>query len=208
VSNADQLIVEEWHGLRLRAVGPLAQPRLPVELLGAYVTRSLRHRYPNLALDLAVAPATRTDRQRTEEVASWLAAGRVTHAADGALVSTVGESASASHMNGYVLVAASPNRVAVDCEVVAAADVPIAEGDREVAAELVRVGAPDVREGAYRVWTCREVLRKLGSPRPAPLIVRTSEVAGWTLLEAAGHALHSIVVVTTAGPMAICIGVG
>jgi enediyne polyketide synthase len=208
VSNHDQLIVEEWHGLRLRAVGPLAQPRLPVELLGAYVTRSLRHQHPNLALDLAVAPAARTDRQRTQEVASWLLDGAVIHATDGALVSTVGGSASASHIDGFVLVAASAGRVAVDCEVLGPADVPLPDGDRDIAAELARSGAPDVRSAAYRVWTCREVLRKLGSPRAAPLVVKTSEVADWMVLEAAGHALHSTVVVTTAGPVAICIGIG
>jgi enediyne polyketide synthase len=208
VSNHDQLVVEEWHGLRLRAVGPLAQPRLPVELLGAYVTRSLRHRHPNLALDLAVAPATRADRQRTQEVAGWLADATVTHATDGALVSTVGGSVSASHMDGHVLVAASPGRVAVDCEVIGAADVPLRGDEVGVAAELARSGAPDVRAAAYRVWTCREVLRKLGSPRAAPLVVAISEVADWTVLEAGGHALHSTVVITTAGPVAVCVGVG
>jgi enediyne polyketide synthase len=208
VGSHDQLVVEEWHGLRLRAVGPLAQPRLPVELLGAYVTRSLRHEHPDFALDVAVAPAARTDRHRSQEVASWLVDGAVTHATDGALVSTVGGSASASHIDGYVLVAASPGRVAVDCEVIGAADVPLPGGDRDIAAELARSGAPDMRGAAYRVWTCREVLRKLRSPRAAPLVVRTSEGANWAVLEAAGHALHSTIVVTTAGPVAICIGVG
>jgi enediyne polyketide synthase len=198
---AGEDLVEEWHGLRLRVTGPIEHPRMPVEALGAWLTRDLRRADPGLTLDLAVAPAARTDGARTREIAGWLTGSAVAHASDGAL--TAG---SASHLDGYVLVGAGAGPVAVDWEAVRAADVPLSGADRELAGELARTG--DAAAAAYRVWTCRETLRKLGRPPATPLVLTGVDAAGAATLSTGAERLHSRAVATTVGPVAVCVGIG
>ncbi|WP_305788064.1 SDR family NAD(P)-dependent oxidoreductase [Symbioplanes lichenis] len=201
VSGAGPEVVEEWSGLRLRVTGPLDPAPLPLAVLGALLTRTLRRAHPGLRLDLAVAPATRTGGERTREVAAWLADAPARHAPDGALLVAGPGHASASHLAGHVLVAAAPQPVAVDWEAAGPGEVPLGSGDRQVAAEL---GAA----GAYQVWACRESLRKLGRTAPDPLLLTGAPAAGWTTLTAAGCHLHSTVVTSTTGPVAVCVGLG
>jgi enediyne polyketide synthase len=208
VGSAEQVVVEEWHGLRLRMVGPIDQPCLPLAALGAQLTRSLRRAHPQVTLDLAVAPADRTDRGRTLEVAAWLAGAPVEHAPDGGLTVRGAGQVSASHLDGHVLVAAGADRVGVDWEAITAADAPLGAGDRAVAAELARADGQDEHAAGYRVWTCRETLRKLGRAAAEPLLVAGPPGAGWATLTSGGHRLHSIVVATGAGPVAVCVGTG
>lgn len=62
VLDAGRSVVEEWHGLALRAVGPVEQPRWPTEVLGPYLTRTLRRWRPEVSVDLGVATAEPADR--------------------------------------------------------------------------------------------------------------------------------------------------
>jgi enediyne polyketide synthase len=209
ISDAGRSVVEEWYGLRLRAVGALDLRPWPVELLGPYLARSLRRWQPGVAVDLTVAPAARTDRYRTRAVATWLTGSGVEHTADGRLVPTgpgarAGRSPglSASHLGGYLLVAAGTGAgtgpVAVDWERVG--PVPV----RHPVAELL---GEDGTAGT-RAWTCREVIRKLGLPTDAPLVLAGTGPDGWVELASGGYRLYSAVVDCAGGPVAVCVGAG
>jgi enediyne polyketide synthase len=208
VSDAGRSVVEEWRGLALRAIGPVDAPQWPVELLGPYLARGLRRWRPEVTVDCAVAPAHRTERHRTRAVATWLVGAGVEHAADGRLVAARGGTVSASHLDGWVLVASAPGRVAVDWERVADAAPMLDSTDAAVAAELARLTGESEPAAAVRAWTCREVLGKHGLPATAPLVVEEAGPTGWVRLVSGGHLLHSTTVDTTAGTVAFCIGLG
>jgi enediyne polyketide synthase len=210
ISDAGRSVVEEWRGLALRAIGPVELTRWPVELLGPYLTRTLRRWRPEVAIDLAVAPADRTDRYRTRAVATWLAGTAVEHAADGRLVAAGPASISASHMDDRVLVAAGgpgAGHVAVDWERVTGAPA-LGEADEALAGELGRSTGEEGPVAAFRVWTCHEVLAKRGLAPDAPLVLDGSGPAGWVRLTSGGYPLYSAVVETTAGTIAVCVGAG
>ncbi|MBG0566094.1 type I polyketide synthase [Actinoplanes aureus] len=199
--------VEDWTGLRLRAVRAMDLPRWPLELAGAYLTRLLARQRPAPPVELATARADRSDPAHTAEVAGWLAGVRVTHADDGRPVTTGPGSVSASHLDDHLLVAAGPGRVAVDWDRIGAAAPPLPGADVAVAAQAARAAGEDTGTAAWRIWTCREVLRKLGEPPSAPLTVATA-VDGGTTLRSGDVALHSVVLDSTAGPVAISVGTG
>ncbi|MFC3737825.1 type I polyketide synthase [Paractinoplanes deccanensis] len=192
--------VEEWTGLRLRAVRDTGITRWPLELAGACLTRTLAGLSPAPPVELVTARADRAGPAHTAAVAGWLAGAPVTHAADGRLVSAGPGSVSASHLGDHLLVAAGPGRVAVDWQRAGAEPPPLTAADRRVAE---RAG----REGALRVWTCREVLGKLGAPPSAPLAVAGTE-DGRTTLRSGEVTLHSLLLESTAGPVAIAVGTG
>jgi enediyne polyketide synthase len=185
--------VEEWSGLRLRAVHPMTPAPWPLDVVGAQVARELSRSHPSWGVDLAVAYDDRTVPGRSAELAAWLAGEPVTRAADGRLTTAGPRGVSASHLGDRLLVATGSRPVGVDWELigpaipaVSPADVPLAD-----------------RYGAHRVWTCREVLRKLGRPADAPLIAD-----GPDTLVSGSRTLISTTVQTTAGAVAICVGAG
>jgi enediyne polyketide synthase len=209
ISDAGRSVVEEWRGLRLRDVGPLPVDwrTLPIGLLGPFLARSLRRWQPQVDVDLAVAPARRTDRHRTAALAGWLSGARVEHAADGRLLVAGAGSASASHLDGRLLVAAGANGVAVDWARVGASP-PLDEAAAALAGHLVRAHDEDPRRAACRAWTCREVLSKHGLPPDAPLIVAQTGPGDWIRLGSGGYRLYSVLVDTADGALAVCIGCG
>ncbi|OLB75827.1 MAG: hypothetical protein AUI14_20275 [Actinobacteria bacterium 13_2_20CM_2_71_6] len=202
IRDGDGGLVEEWYGLALRGIAPLHRERWPVELLGAYLTRSLRRWRPQVGVDLAVAAGARGDPQRTRDVAGWLAGTPVTHAGDGRPVAVDGTAVSASHLDGRLLVAAGPAGTAVDWQRVAA--VPLVD---PATGELARRGE-DPAVAATRIWTCREVLAKHGAAPDAPLVVDVAGPDGWFLLRSGGYALYSVAVPTDGAPVAVCVGAG
>ncbi|MBU2667267.1 SDR family NAD(P)-dependent oxidoreductase [Actinoplanes bogorensis] len=206
VRDDDGAPVEEWHGLALRAVGPLPYGRLPIGAIGAHLTRSLRRWHPGTSLNLAVAAGARSDRQRAVEVATWLGGRPVTRAADGRLVSP-GGGVSASHLSGRLLVATGAPGTAVDWE--SAGQPPaLPPATAAVAAALARLTAEDEARSATRAWTCREVLSKQGWPGTAPLVVEARGPDGWVLLRSGASTLCSTVVDTLEGPVAVAVGTG
>jgi enediyne polyketide synthase len=209
VTDATGAPIEDWHGLRLRAVAERTLPRVPVELVGAQVTRILRRLCPQWMVDLAVARAGRTDGDSTLGLARWLTGQPVTRAGDGRLLAAGTGAVSASHLDGHVLVAArtdaDPGRtgdpwVAVDWEVASGTPPPLGHADATLAAHLGD-------GGAFRVWTCREVVRKLGLGPAAPLTVDDALPAPWMVLATGAYRLYSVVLPSTAGPVAVTIGV-
>ena len=186
--------VEQWWGLTFRAVHPLAPDPLPLPLMGSWLARA----HPDLGADLAVARGERGDPERTSRVAAWLSGAPVTHASDGRPVAAAG--VSASHLGDHLLVATAPGRVGVDWEAVGPEAPALGPADHAAARELARRGG-DPGEAAYRVWTAREVLAKLGRPPEEPLLVTDGGLA------AAGCRLAGEVVTTAAGPVAVYAGV-
>lgn len=196
VTDAAGRPVEEWSGLVLRAAGPIEPERWPLEVVGARLARA----HPGGDLDLAVARADPGDPDRSARVAAWLSGRPVHRAADGRLLTSGPYGVSASHLGEHLLVAARPGAVAVDWEAIGNALPPLDSADSAVADQW----GGDPRAAAYRVWTCREVLRKLGEPAGAPLII--GDEAG--SLTSGRHRLSTTTVATTAGPVAVAVGAG
>ncbi|OJF16228.1 type I polyketide synthase [Couchioplanes caeruleus] len=199
--------VEDWTGLRLRAVRALDLHRWPLEVAGAYLTRSLARRPSAPPVDLVTARADRSDPAHTAAVASWLTGTPVTHADDGRLVTAGAGGVSASHLGDRLLVAAGPGRIGVDWAWMGEVAPPLSSADTAVAAEAAQVATESAATAAFRIWTCREVLGKLGEPPSAPLTVAETR-DGWTTFRSGDVGLHSIVLAGTASPVAICVGVG
>jgi enediyne polyketide synthase len=214
--------VEFWQHLRLRAIGELVQPRLPLETLGAHLARTLRRRCPQRTLDLAVARADRADQDRTLAVAGWLTGTTVTRTGEGRLLAAGAGTVSASHLDGHVLIAAITGsqagdgpRVAVDWEPAADVRPPLGAADAAFAAHLAAQPGGDPPDAAgdppgaagYRVRTCRAAAGELGLGPNAPLSLAEPGPAPWTALTVDGHPLYSAVLPTAAGPVAVCVGV-
>ncbi|MFI5495985.1 SDR family NAD(P)-dependent oxidoreductase [Actinoplanes sp. NPDC051859] len=210
VTGPDGAVVEDWTGLRLRTVRDTGLQRWPLELVGAHLTRTLARLAQPPPVRLATAYADRSVPSHTEAVASWLAGTPVTHATDGRLVTAGRDAAggvSASHLDEVLLVAAGPGRVAVDWERVGSATPPLSTTDQAAAAEAARVGRASSAAAAVQIWTCREALSKLGEPPNAPLSV-TGVRDGWLIATAGDVTLHSIVLDSTSGPVAVSVGTG
>jgi len=210
VSDGGRLVVEEWRGLSLRAVGtlPVDWQVLPVGLLGPYLTRALRRWRPEVDIDLAVTPARRTDRRRVEMVAGWLAGTEVRHTVDGRLVVTGPGTAavSASHLHDHVLLATAAGPVAVDWERVVPG-MPLDDAAAALADALARHGGGPER-AAGQGWVCREVLSKLGQPPGAPLVLQDAGPDGWFQVGSGPHRLYTTTVERPDGAVALCVGRG
>ncbi|WP_175408879.1 SDR family oxidoreductase, partial [Streptomyces sp. TRM64462] len=189
VEAADGTLVETWHGLRLKDVGPLPRTEpWTAELLGPYLARALDRLLPDAQADLAVGAPGDGDGDgrpsgRSPALASALLGdGRhayVTRAPDGRLVAEKGF-VSASHHAGHVLVAVADRPVAVDWEGVtdpATVTEPVTVTDPATAGRRDDVLGPQAAAAAEqlaaltgeppqhaftRAWTCRETLTKLG----------------------------------------------
>jgi enediyne polyketide synthase len=175
VRDAGRSVVEQWHGLTLRAVGPVEVPRWPVEVIGAYLTRTLRRWRPDLELTLAVAPAG--DRR---SLADWLAVPVAGGSARRA------RSLAACELDGRVLVASG--------------------GPGPLAVAWQRVDQDGARTVAARTVTGREVLASCGGDPAAALAVDQVGPGGWVRLAGGAVTLYSAVVETTAGRLAVCVG--
>ncbi len=204
--------VEEWTGLRLRAVADLGLPDPPAFLAGPALARRLRHRHPGV--DAAVLPATRGDGGPAVRLADWLAgavlggSAGVRHAADGRLTAPGGRGVSASHLDEFVLVTVAPGPIGVDWERVGDRPPPLAEPHRALAARLAAESGEDELTAAVRVWTAIEVTRKLGLGPSAPLVFTGGEPSGLLGLRSGDHVLSSVLLRTAgdARPVAVCLG--
>ncbi|GAB3159102.1 type I polyketide synthase [Micromonospora sonneratiae] len=207
VTDAGGSVVEQWHGLRLRAVAPLPYPAWPAELVGPYLARSLRRWQPDVGIDLVSVPARRGDRALTRALAAWLVDAPVRHAANGRLVAKGPTGVSASHLDDHLLVAAGRGAVAVDWEPVGVPP-PLPSPTQELVGLMTTVTGEDARTAGCRGWTALETSSKLGLPADAALVLDVTGPDGWLRLRCGPHQLFSTVVRTTGGPVAICVGTG
>ncbi|MEV4740983.1 type I polyketide synthase [Streptomyces sp. NPDC049555] len=192
VEDATGTVLETWHGLRLKDVGPLPRPAgtpWPAELLGPYLTRSLDHLLPDAHADLAAGAA----------------ADVPPGAADGFR--------SAAHLGDRALVALAGRPVAVDW-----APVPGAPPERwrallgpraaAVADEADRATGGEPGHGYARLLTCRQTLLALGARPDAPLRVERVTTDGWVLLRAGDLTVATVVVRVTGLPSPVAVAIG
>ncbi|MCC3777541.1 SDR family NAD(P)-dependent oxidoreductase, partial [Streptomyces sp. UNOB3_S3] len=185
-------VLETWHGLRLKDVGPLPRPAgapWPAELLGPYLTRSLDRLLPEARVDLAAGTT-----------------------ADGLLPGTDGFRR-AAHLGDRVLAAVAGRPVAVDW-----APVPDALPGRwrdllgpraaAVAAETDRATGGEPGHGYARLLTCRQTLLALGARPDVPLRVERTAAGGWALLRAGDLAVATVVVRVAGLPAPVAVAVG
>ncbi|MDT0453627.1 SDR family oxidoreductase, partial [Streptomyces hesseae] len=187
VEDAAGAVLETWHGLRLKDVGPLPRPApWPAELLGPYLTRSLDRLLPEAHVDLAAGdgPLTVADGFR--------------HAA---------------HLGDRALVAVAGRPVAVDWAPVPDA---LPERWRDllgpraaaVADEVDRATGGEPGHGYARLLTCRQTLLALGARPDAPLRVERVAADGWVLLRAGDLAVATVVVRVAGLPSPVAVAVG
>ncbi|MEU1826538.1 type I polyketide synthase [Streptomyces abikoensis] len=185
-------LLETWHGLRLKDVGPLPRPTgapWPAELLGPYLTRVLDRLLPEARADLAAGPT-----------------------ADGLFPGTAGFRR-AAHLGDRVLAAVAGRPVAVDW-----APVPDAPPERwrsllgpraaAVADEADRATGGPPGHGYARLLTCRQTLLALGARPDAPLRVERTAADGWVLLRAGDLAVATVVVRVADLPAPVAVAVG
>ncbi|MFD8997526.1 SDR family oxidoreductase [Streptomyces abikoensis] len=185
-------VLETWHGLRLKDVGPLPRPAgapWPAELLGPYLTRVLDRLLPEARADLAAGLT-----------------------ADGLLPGTDGFRR-AAHLGDRVLAAVAGRPVAVDW-----APVPDAPPERwrsllgpraaAVAEEADRATGGPPGHGYARLLTCRQVMLALGARPDAPLRVERTAADGWVLLRAGDLAVATVVVRVAGLPAPVAVAVG
>ncbi|GAA2717320.1 MULTISPECIES: type I polyketide synthase [Streptomyces] len=192
VEDTTGTVLETWHGLRLKDVGPLPRPTgapWPTELLGPYLTRSLDHLLPDARADLAAGAA-----------------------ADGPPAAADGFR-SAAHLGDRALVALAGRPVAVDW-----APVPGTLPERwrallgpraaAVADEADRATGSEPGHGYARLLTCRQTLLALGARPDAPLRVERVTADGWILLRAGDLTVATVVVRVTGLPSPVAVAVG
>ncbi|MEU8582693.1 type I polyketide synthase [Streptomyces abikoensis] len=184
-------VLETWHGLRLKDVGPLPRPAgapWPAELLGPYLTRVLDDLLPEARADLAAG----------------LTAENLFPGTDGFR--------RAAHLGDRVLVAVAGRPVAVDW-----APVPDAPPERwrsllgpraaAVAEEADRATGAPPGHGFARLLTCRQTLLALGTRPDAPLRVERTAADGWVLLRAGDLAVATVVVRVAGMPSPVAVAV-
>jgi enediyne polyketide synthase len=195
--------VADWTGLRLRDVGPIAEPATwPAILLGPYLVRSLATLMPDHDVRLIVTRCVRSARDRD---AAW-------YAVDGRPDPPDGDGWSRSRLDGVALTAAGASRLACDWEpVVEDAEVPRL---RELtpwpsaAAQLARVADEPESHLLSRLWTVQECLSKVGRPgRTTGLTVVGGYAGGWILLRAGDDVIASTVLCTDVMPRPTAVAV-
>lgn len=199
VEDAAGTVLETWHGLRLKDVGPLPRPAgapWPAELLGPYLTRSLDRLLPEAHVDL-------TD----------LAAGATADGPDAVADAFADGFRGVAHLGDRALVAVAGRPVAVDW-----APVPGALPERwrdllgpraaAVAEEADRATGGEPGHGYARLLTCRQALLALGTRPDAPLRVERVTADGWVLLRAGDLAVATVVVRVAGLPSPVAVAVG
>ncbi len=221
VEDENGKVIEEWRGLHLRDVGPLAVPAWTGELLGPYLARVVGGLRPGSGLDVTVRQVDPTaPRGPASEHAVRALAGEdcgVRHTPAGRL-ELPGRYASASHAGDLLAVAIADVPVAVDAESAprqpAGAWRPLLGLARWELAELVaRRTGEGLDVAATRVWTALETLSKLGAGPSAPLTLTDltgPAGADWLVLRS-GDALIANTVVRLVGgdaplSVAVCLG--
>jgi enediyne polyketide synthase len=191
VFDADGSPREQWHGLRLRAVGDAARPAAwPRALLPAYIERRIMEFLPEAKLVVALEAAPR---------GSSLLHEGITHRPDGKPERADGRGVSFSYAAGLMLRVSGPGCIGCDIEPVVERTATqwrdLLGPDRH---ELARRIADETGEGidraATRLWTVAETIKKGGAPLDSPLTLRRDATPdGWMLFAAGAMAAASCI---------------
>jgi len=214
VTNPDGELVEQWDGLRLRAVEELAPPEpWPPVLLGPYLERRLEELVPGSSVAVAVESRASQERSAGSQAALRQALGpkeRIFRRPDGKPVALTHDSLSAAHALNLTLAVAGAGGVACDVEEVAARAEQVWEGllgrDRLRMAERISKERPeDLSMAATRLWNALECMKKAGLSAEAPLVLDSTTHDGWVLFRSGALTIATCVVALqgTDAPLAI-----
>ncbi len=190
VTTAGGELVEQWEGLRLRAVEELAAPASwPVALLGPYLERRLEELVTGSAVTVAAHACSTQDRSANSRLALRRALGQkeqIFRRPDGKPVTAKARSLSAAHARQFTLAVAGTSGVACDVEEVAAradgAWAGLLGPDRlRMAERISRERAEDLHTSATRLWNALECQKKAGLPPDTPLVLDLITPDGWVL---------------------------
>jgi len=200
VTAADGQVLEQWEGLRLRAVGdiPRHEP-WPEELLGPYLERRFEELAPESArIVLARSAAAGSpgfglggSRCAVTDAALQQALGEpglIWRRPDGKPV-VPGGSISAAHCAGLTLALSGTGRVACDLETVVARPETVwwdllGPDWFGLAQRLAHEQSEAPEVARTRLWTAVECLKKAGLPANAPLVLGSTTADGWVVLRA------------------------
>jgi len=202
VADAAGELVEQWEGLRLRAVEELPPPASwPAALLGPYLERRLEELVAGSEVSVVVETGGERGRSAKNQSALRHALGqsdRIFRRPDGKPVTANGRTLSAAHAGRFTLAAAGQGRVACDVEQVAERTDIAWEGllgtDRlRLAERISRERAEDLHTSATRLWNVLECMKKAGLPPDAPLVLDSVAPDGWVLFRAGALMITSCV---------------
>ena len=214
VKNPGGELVEQWDGLRLRAVEELAPPESwPPVLLGPYLERRLEELVPGSSVAVAVESRTSLERSAGSLAALRQAVGqteRIFRRPDGKPVTLTHESMSAAHARNLTLAVAGAGGVACDVEEVAARADKVWNGllgrNRfRMAERISRERSEDLNAAATRLWNALECMKKAGLSPEAPLVLDSTTNDGWVLFRSGALTIATCVTAVqgTEAPLAI-----
>ncbi len=184
VHDVDGQPVEQWRGLRLRRIEPIATPtQWPEPLLVPYFERRVA--------DLSGRPiGVSIARDASSDDAIATAAGRplrIERAADGRPLADAG-GVSAAHAKSLTLAMAADDVVACDVEEARPRDEELWRDLLGVRLDLAQTLSKELQEtldvSAARIWAVAECSRKAGRSHAEPLTLSGPPSEGWALVRA------------------------
>jgi enediyne polyketide synthase len=214
VTNPGGELVEQWGGLRFRAVEELAPPESwPLALLGPYLERRLEELVPRSSVAVAVESRASQERPAGSQAALSKALGlmeRIFRRPDGKPVTSKHQSMSAAHAGNLTLAVAGAGTVACDIEEVATRTDKVWDGllgrDRfRMAKRVSRERPEDLNMAATRLWNALECMKKAGLSPDAPLVLDSTTNDGWVLFRSGVLTIATCVVALqgTDAPLAV-----
>ncbi|MBM3881826.1 MAG: SDR family NAD(P)-dependent oxidoreductase [Verrucomicrobia bacterium] len=191
IGDASGEILEEWAGLRLRAVQRFPKPATwPVPLLGPYLERRLEELWPASSVAVALEPRPPANEPGSRQTAMARVVGPavpVWRRPDGRPEVTRGQAVSAAYTGALALVVSGPGTLACDLE--PANSRPTESWLGLLGTAWLRLAeriAAEAKEGfncaATRLWCAGECLKKIGAAVPGPLLLERVHADGWVLL--------------------------
>jgi len=201
----DGRLAERWEGLTLRIMGePREAPTLAPPLLGPYLERRLRDLLPACPLSVVVSDNGHPERKVRSERAVAEVLGRpitLLRRPDGRPEvagdpPADGRTVSVAHAGDLVLAVAAAGAVGCDVEPVESREPEVWHDllgrHRDLVPLLMRESGEDADRVGTRLWTVLESLKKAGSLPDAPLTFARTTTDGWTLLQAGGQAVATV----------------
>jgi enediyne polyketide synthase len=214
VTNPVGELLEQWDGLRLRAVEELAPPESwPLVLLAPYLERRLEELVLGSSVAVAVQSRASQERSASSQAALRQAlgqTGRIFRRPDGKPVTLKRKSLSAAHARNLTLAVAGAGVVACDVEEVTARPDKAWRGllgrDRfRMAERISRERSEDFNTAATRLWNALECMKKAEISAEAPLVLDSTTNDGWVLFRSGALTIATCVTAVqgTEAPLAI-----
>jgi len=193
VTNIDGQVLEEWEGLRLRAVGNIPPPTSWIEpLVVPYIERRLQELLPAAPVAVALERNANLPRPARSDLAIHHALGArvpIWKRPDGKPDVNGSASVSAAHSGDITLAVSGQGSLGCDLETVA--DRPLSVWQDLVGRERVGLAeriademAEDLQLAATRIWVAIECLKKAGASVAMPLTLDSVHADGWLFLQA------------------------